>query len=195
MAEKKNADNNAQEKGFNSTAAYGDPKDGTHKKPDAAELGSGKDSPFERDADGNVRTGDSGETGTGIYTGNDAADMASPNDSLSDIAHTGRNRGNVPLMDRQMENVPANDPNAADAGPANTDSGRENVRTTSSVTDDLASMDVSREGVPANDQAKSDIPEDPATNDVPDADRSVRESPEHLSQNAADRTRRDDGKE
>ncbi|WP_033543969.1 hypothetical protein [Planococcus sp. CAU13] len=192
MDKNRETQNNAQEKGFNSTAAYGDPKDQMHPKPDSAELRDGKDSPFEMDADGNISTGDGGEPGTGIYTGNQADDLASPNDNLTDIAGTGRNRGNVPLMDRQIEDIPANDPNAADAGPVNTGRGTEDVRKTDSVINDLASIDVSREGLPANNQAKSDIPADAAINDVPDADRSVRDSPEHLSQNARDRTQRND---
>lgn len=188
-------DTNAQEKGFNSTAAYGDPKEKTHEKPDPAELRDNENSPFDIDADGNVSTGGS-ETGAGFQTGQRADDLASPNDNLTDMAETGRNRGNVPMMDRQIDDVPANDPNAADAGPVNTEAGGERVRKSHSVSDDLAGIDVSREGLPGNDQAVSDVPPaDPSINDVPDADRSMRQSPEHLSQNAADRTRRNDSKE
>lgn len=72
-------------------------------------------------------------------------------------------------------------------------SGTQNLRTTDSVADDLAGIDVSEQGLPANDQAAADVP--PAgsgMNDVPDADRSLSDSTEHLSQNAADRTRRND---
>lgn len=195
MADKKNNNNDAQERGFNSGAAYGDPQENTQEKQKKPAERNENDSPFRMDSDGNLSTGD-GETGSGIYTGQRTDDLAAPADNLTDQAETGRNRGDAPMMDRQIDDVPANDPNAADAGPVNTDEGTENVRTTDSVMDDLAGIDVSDEGLPANDQAESDVPAaDPAINDVPDADRSMPDSTEHLSQNAADRTRRNDDNE
>lgn len=195
MADKKNHSNDAEEKGFNSRAAYGDPADNTQEKQEKPAERNKKDSPFSMDSDGNLSTGD-GEIGSGIYTGQQADDLAAPNDNLTDQAETGRNRGEVPMMDRQIDDVPANDPNAADAGPVKTNGETGNVRTTDSVVDDLSSIDVSDEGLPANNQAESDVPPaDPAINDVPDADRSMSDSTEHLDQNAADRTRRKDENE
>lgn len=91
-------------------------------------------------------------------------------------------------------NSGANNTNAAARGQSG--QGTENVRKTDSVMNDLASIDVSDEGLPANNQAESDVPPaDPAINDVPDADRSMSDSTGHLSQNAADRTRRNDESE
>lgn len=195
MADKEKNNNEAQERGFNSTAAYGDPKDNTQKKKDASSERNEKNSPFSMDSDGNLSTGGE-ETGSGIYTGQQTEDLAVPNDNLTDHAETGRNRGDVPMMDRQIDEVPANDPNAADAGPIKADDGNESVRKTGSVVNDLSSIDVSDEGLPANNQAESDVPPaDPEINDVPDADRSLTDSTEHLAQNAADRTRRNGGNE
>ncbi|WP_372869086.1 hypothetical protein [Planomicrobium okeanokoites] len=158
MAEKNN--NDAQEKGFNSTAAYGDPKENTQHKPNGPGGRTEKDSPFHMDADGNLSTGD-GETDNRI------------------------------VNEQRPEELGAANRNATDADEA----GRKtvNVRKSESVMDDLSSIDVSDEGLPANDQAESDVPPaDPAINDVPDADRSMSDSTEHLSQSAADRTRRSD---
>ncbi|MCM3610192.1 hypothetical protein M4S82_02950 [Planococcus sp. MERTA32b] len=194
MTDRKN-NNDAQEKGFNSGAAYGDPKENTRKEQSKPVERNEKDSPFHMDPDGNLGTGD-GETGNGIHTGQRTDDLAAPGENLMDQAKTGRNRGGVPMMDRQIEDVPANDPNAADAGPINTGQGAENIRKTDSVINDLASIDVSDEGLPANDQAESEVPPaDPSANDVPDADRSMSDSTGHLAQNAADRTRRNDDNE
>lgn len=194
----------AQERGFNSMAAYGDPKDDPSRPVEqdmSAEIG-GDNSPFSTDAEGNVTTGDGEEAaGEGIYTGQRTDDLAAPDANLTDVAETGRNRRDVPMMDRQIEDVPVNDPNAEDAGPVKTGADTEDVRRTNSVSDDLSGIDVSDGGLPANDQAPSDVPPaDPDINDVPDADRSLdrlsdTESPEHWTQNAADRVRRNDSNE
>lgn len=162
MTDKK-INNDAQEKGFNSGAAYGDPKENTQKEPNKPAARNEKDSPFNMEPDGNLSTGD-GETGSGIYNG------------------------------QREEDSGANHTNAAETGQSG--QGTENVRKTDSVMNDLASIDVSDRGLPANNQVESDVPPaDPAINDVPDADRSMSDSTEHLSQNAADRTRRNDESE
>lgn len=193
MADKKNNQNDAQEKGFNSTAAYGDPKDNTHvqqKKPSQRDK---ENSPYSTDSEGNVGT-DAEEAGSGIYTGQRADDLAPPGDNLTEGAEIGRNRGNAPMMDRQIEDVPANDPNAADAGPVKTGEGTGDVRTTDSVIDDLSSMGDSKDGISSTNRAASEVPTgDPTINDVPDADHSPADSADDLAQNAADRTRRNDG--
>lgn len=195
MSDKKNNQNDAQEKGFNSGAAYGDPKENTHVQQKKPTERKEEDSPYMTDSEGNVGAG-AEETGSGINTGQRADDLAPPGDNLSDQAETGRNQGAAPMMDRQIEDVPANDPNAADAGPVKTGEGTENVRTTDSVIDDLSSMGDSKEGISPTNQPSSEVPTgDPTINDVPDADHSPSGSADDLAQNAADRTRRNDNNE
>ena len=196
----------SQGKGFNATAAYGDPMDNTKDAP--VQHGLAADIDGENFAAGNnehqaLTAGNEENADTGSEsnqtvdnissTGRNVEDMSAPHGDLNDIAATGRNRRDVPMVDREVDDVPVNDPNLNDIPAAGNRT--DDVRVGSPNVDDIASIDGAANEIPANNPNMTDVP--PANenvNDVPAADRSLdrlsdTESPEEWPQSAADRAR------
>ncbi|RNF40158.1 general stress protein [Planococcus salinus] len=172
-------------KGFNSTAAYGDPKDQTDY---AAATGPGVD---RRNA--GTEDAESEEEEATLSTGPSSRQGLMPNDELTDTANTGRNRRGVPMMDRTVDNVPANDPNVPDMGAPENQT--DNVREVDAHTIDIGNSQDALSDMPTSDPTKTDIPS--AEEKMPDVptgsqgvDRSLdTDAPGDLSQTARDRTR------
>ena len=178
-------------KGFNSNAAYGDPKNQTAyaASPESDSLNNNQKKEKSMDRE-------DGSTEVFLSTGPSSNEGLMPNDGLTDTANTGRNRRGVPMMDRKIDDVPANDPNSPDAGaPEN----RTNeVREVDAHTIDIGGKEDVLADMPTSDSNKTDIPStEEKTSDVPTADQSVDRSlntdaPGDLSQTARDRSRQRD---
>lgn len=175
-------------KGFNSNAAYGDPKNqtGYAASPEAVSMDNNQtnDESISRD-----------ENSTEAYlsTGPSSEEGLVPNDGLTDTASTGRNRRGVPMMDRKVDDVPANDPNVPDVGAP--EKRTEEVRQVDTHTIDIGGQENAVSGMPTADPNTTDVPSaEEKTADVPTANQNVdrsldTEAPGDLSQTARDRTR------
>ena len=175
-------------KGFNSNAAYGDPKNQTG---DVAPPGADMVDSRLTDEKNTDREEESRETF--LSTGPASEEGLMPNDGFTDMANTGRNRRGVPMMDRKVDDVPANDPNVPDAGAPENQTNE--VREVDAHTLDLGGKEDALADMPTADPNKTDIPPgQEKTPDVPTANQNVNrsldtEAPGDLSQTARDRTR------
>ncbi|MFD1029951.1 hypothetical protein [Metaplanococcus flavidus] len=99
MTDKKNNNNNAQEKGFNSGAAYGDPKDNTREKQKKPAERNKQDIPFSMDSDGNVSTGDA-----------DTENVRTTDSVMDDLSSIDVSEQGLPANDQAESDVPPADP-------------------------------------------------------------------------------------